>query len=283
MILITGAGGKTGRAVLAALRDRGVAVRCFVRRQEVGESLRALGASEITLGSMADDETLATALQGCSAVYHIAPNVDSGEETYAAVLLRQARAAGIQRLVYHSVLHPQIEAMPHHWAKMRVEEMILASGLPFTILRPTAYMQNILAAVPRARSEGCFVTPYPVTTRISLVDLQDVAEVAGKVLTEAGHDFAIYDLVGTPPIDQVDVAEVLSRVLARPVVAQEQAIADWDAQAAAAGVGEVARSLLRRMFIAYATQGLPGNSFVLQALLGRRPTSLEAMLRRSLP
>ncbi len=59
--------------------------------------------------------------------------------------LRRGRS-GVTRFVYHSVLHPQIEAMPHHWQKMRTEEMLFAAGFELTVLQPTAYMQNILGA-----------------------------------------------------------------------------------------------------------------------------------------
>ncbi len=73
----------------------------------------------------------------------------------------------MRRFVYHSVLHPQIEAMPHHWAKMRVEEMLFAAGFDLTILQPTAYMQNILGAWRGIVEDGVFRVPYPVETRLS--------------------------------------------------------------------------------------------------------------------
>lgn len=282
MILVTGASGKTGRAVITALVARGVAVRAFVRRTEAGAGLLTLGAREIALGSLDDESAVSRALQGCRAAYHIAPNVDAGEALYGSILLRAAARAGIEHVVYHSVLHPQIEAMPHHWAKMRVEEMIFASGLPFTILQPTAYMQNILGALPRIRSDGFHVTPYPVTTRINLVDLADVGEAAAIALTEPGHAGATYELVGTPALDQMDVAQALSRALGRRVVAQELSLDSWDSGARASGLPDHARETLAQMFRAYAQQGLVGNSNVLRWLLGRAPTSLEDMLARSL-
>ena len=241
MILVTGASGKTGRAVISALVARGAAVRAFVRRTEAGAELLALGASEIALGSLGDEDAVSLALQGCRAIYHIAPNVDAGEALYGSILLRVAARAGLQHFVYHSVLHPQIEAMPHHWAKMRVEEMIFASGLPFTILQPTAYMQNILGSLSRIRDDGFYVTPYPVTTRINLVDLADVGEAAALVLTEPGHAGATYELVGTPALDQVEVAQALSRVLGRLVVAQELGLWSWDSGARASGLPDHAR------------------------------------------
>ena len=93
----------------------------------------------------------------------------------------------MRRLVYHSVLHPQIEAMPHHWEKMRAEELLFAAGLDVTVLQPTAYMQNILAGWRDIVEAGIYRVPYPVESRISLVDLDDVAAAAALVLTQPGH------------------------------------------------------------------------------------------------
>ena len=74
---------------------------------------------------------------------------------HAFTLAEAARRAGIRHLVYHSVLHPQVEAMPHHWQKMRVEEQLFAAGLPYTILQPAAYMQNVLAHRVQERVRLC--------------------------------------------------------------------------------------------------------------------------------
>jgi uncharacterized protein YbjT (DUF2867 family) len=99
---------------------------------------------------------------------------------FARTVVAAALAKGVSRFVYHSVLHPQIEAMPHHRAKMRVEEMLFASGLELTILQPAAYMQNILGARRSVIHDGVFRVPYPVETRLSLVDLHDLADAAPR-------------------------------------------------------------------------------------------------------
>ena len=91
------------------------------------------------------------AAAGAQAIYHICPNVSRDEVAYARAVAAAARAHGVRRFVYHSVLHPQIEAMPHHWQKMRVEEMLFAAGFDLTVLQPAAYMQNILGVWRRHR------------------------------------------------------------------------------------------------------------------------------------
>ncbi len=185
MILITGAAGKTGKAVVKALAARGARVRALVRNPEHAGALMALGAAEVVLGSFTDDAALASAAAGVKAIYHICPNVSREEVAYARAVVAAAKAQGVRRLVYHSVLHPQIEAMPHHWAKMRTEEMLFASGFDLTVLSrpPTCKISSLRGAASSA--DGVFRVPYPVETRLSLVDLEDIAEAAALVLTQA--------------------------------------------------------------------------------------------------
>jgi uncharacterized protein YbjT (DUF2867 family) len=280
MILITGAGGKTGKAIIKALVARGAAVRAFVRSATHEATLKAMGARDVVIGEMNDPQALSQATRGAAAVYHICPNVSPHEIAFGKAMITAATRAGVPRFVYHSVLHPQIEAMPHHWSKMRVEEMLFSSGLDVTILQPTAYMQNSLAEWDRMAGVGLYRVPYPVDTKLSLVDLDDVAEAAALVLTGTGHAAATYELVGTVPLSQTEIAETFSRVLQKPIRAVAEPVAAWGDRARAAGMDQYQRETLTQMFEAYARDGLKGNPNVLGWLLGRPPTSLAAFAGR---
>jgi len=152
--------------------------------------------------------------------------------------------------------------------------MLLASGLDVTVLQPAAYIQNILAGWRSITEQGIYRVPYPVETRISLVDLRDVAAAAALVLTEPGHAGATYALVGTAPLTQVEVAGAVSAALGHPVRAVAEPVEAWDARARTAGMGNYQRETLAAMFRSYAASGLIGNANVLGWLLGRRPTTL---------
>ncbi len=280
MILITGAGGKTGKAIVMALAARRAPVRAFVRSPAQEPSLKALGARETVTGEMDDPLALARATRGAQAIYHICPNVSPHEVSFARALVDSAARSGVPRLVYHSVLHPQIEAMPHHWNKLRVEEMLLASPLDVTILQPTAYMQNCLAEWDRMVKDGIYRAPYPVDTRLSLVDLDDVADAAAIVLTDAGHSAATYELVGTPPLSQIEIAETFGNILRKRVRAEAESVESWDDRARSSGMDDLSRKTLKKMFRAYARDGLKGNGKVLGWLLGRSPTSLADFVAR---
>lgn len=279
MILVTGAGGKTGRAVIAALARAGAGTRALVRRPSQIDELLHLGASQALVGDLRDTADVRDATAGTRAIYHICPNVDPDEVAIGQSVIAAAQGAGVERFVFHSVLHPQTEAMPHHWRKARVEEAIFESGLGFTLLQPTTYMQNLLGGWDLVL-QGRLRNPYPVETRLGLVDLEDVAEAAAIVLLGDEHRGATYELVGTPPLTQIQIAETLSEALGRPVRAEAESREEWQARALEAGLSEHARTTLEAMFRYYERYGLVGNPNVLRWLLGREPTTLDAFAAR---
>jgi NAD(P)H dehydrogenase (quinone) len=280
MILVTGAAGKTGRAVIRALVAKGAAVRALVHRPDQVGAVEALGAREAVAGDMREGTTMHRAAQGTRAVYHICPNVSPDEVTMGRTAVKAARLAGVQHFVYHSVLHPQVEAMPHHWQKMRVEEQLFESGLRYTILQPAAYMQNVLAQWDQIIGQGIYPVPYAVETRLGLVDLEDVVEAAATILTELGHEGATYELAGTEALSQTEIAAILSQQLGRPVCAVQVPLEVWERQARAAGLAAHQIETLLKMFQYYDRYGFWGNPRVLSWLLGRPPTSLASFIQR---
>jgi uncharacterized protein YbjT (DUF2867 family) len=170
--------------------------------------------------------------------------------------------------------------MPHHWRKLKVEEYLIESGLPFTILQPCAYMQNITSSLPAILENGVYLIPYPVKTRLSLVDLQDVAEVATLVTGNPDHLGAVYELVGTEALSQGDIASDIGEVLGRPVQAQQVSVAYWEKQARGSGLDQDRIDALIKMFRHYERYGFHGNPGVLSWLLDREPTSLVTCLER---
>lgn len=280
MILVTGAAGKTGRTVISALAQRGEEVRAYVHRAVQVAAVQAAGAVEVVVGDLQDDATIKQAMQGVRALYHICPNMHPNEVAIGRQIIAAAQAADVEHFVYHSVLHPQTTTMPHHWHKLQVEELIFAAHLPFTLLQPTAYMQNILASWGQIRSQGIYAVPYPAETRLSLVDLEDVAATAATVLTQPGHIGATYELVGTPPLTQSDVAAILGIGLGQPVAVRVLTHTAWEDSARASGLNAYAVETLLNMFIYYERYGLVGNPNVLGWLLGRTPTSLATFVQR---
>jgi NAD(P)H dehydrogenase (quinone) len=280
MILITGAAGKTGRAIIQALAKSGETVRALVHRSDQVSSLKAFGVDESLVGDLLDQPDMERAVRGVRAIYHIAPNISPDELSIGKTIIAAAQSADVERFVFHSVLHPQIEVMPHHWQKMRVEELLFESGLPFTILQPTAYMQNVLASWNQIIENGRYSVPYATETRLSLVDLEDVAQAAAIVLTESGHIGATIELVGTAAMSQVEIARTLADQLGRPVEAEVIPLEEWERVARASSLGDYQVLTLMKMFCYYESYGFAGNPNALKCLLGRQPISFAEFVKR---
>jgi NAD(P)H dehydrogenase (quinone) len=278
MILITGAGGKTGRALIRALATN-ESVCALVHHEGQVNRVEALGAERVVVGDLRDEAVVQSALRGIRALYHICPNMSPDEDEIGNLLIHAARENHIEHFVYHSVLHPQAEKMNHHWQKLRVEEALFESGLAFTILQPAPYMQNLLAGWNTIVEDHVIRVPYSVNSKFSFVDLHNVADAARIVLTEPGHTDAIYELAGTNPMSHVDVAEVFSRVLNEDVRAKREEIRDWRLRTV--GLSAYADDNLIRMFEYYDQWGLVGNPNVLRWVLKREPTSFESFIQRS--
>ena len=279
MILLTGAAGKTGKAILNTILPHGVSVRSLVRSSTQAEEIRSIGGKHIALGDLRDNESLAEAMKGITSIYYICPNMAPDELEIGKNLVRLAKQNGVTRIIYHSVFHPQVENMPHHWQKMRMEEHLFESGLEFTILQPCAYMQNILSSWQSIVENGIYAVPYATSSRISIVDLQDVAAVAETVLTQRDHKNSIYELAGPEPLSQNELAEILSGELKRPVEASALDRTAWAENARNSGLDERSITTLIKMFEYYEQNGLVGNSNVLSYLLKRPATRFAEFIQ----
>lgn len=281
MILVTGAAGKTGRAVVRALVSGGHSVRALVFREEQVEPLTHLGAADITVGDMCDPSAVSAAMRGTDAVYFICPNMHPDEHAIGLAAIDAASHTGVGRFVYHSVLLPAVEEMPHHWQKHLVEMELVASGLEHVILRPCAYMQNVLPRWSEIVDRGEYAVPYSVETRLSIVDLRDVAEAAAGALSAPGLEGDAYDLCGPEALSQEDVASILTDALRTPVRASVVASDEWELGARTAGLSDYAIESLLMMFDYYQRNDFCGSSTRLEELLGRPATTFMGFVRRS--
>ena len=177
MIVVTAAGGRTGTAVVRALRAQGRPVRAVVASARARPELDDAGA-EVVVADLADPTTVAPLLSDADALYLMWPNFDPRETAGATALLDAARAAGVGRVVYHSVLRPQARSMPHHAAKDRVEEHLDRSGLAWRVLQPCAYADNLDGVLAGVAATGRFPSAWGLDHGQSLVDVRDVADAA---------------------------------------------------------------------------------------------------------
>ena len=277
MILVTGATGPTGRGIIPALVAQGLPVRALAHSAARGAELEALGVAEVAVGDLLDAAAMARALEGCAAVYHIPPSVNSREPEMDALVLAAAQAAGVGHFVFHSLLHPLLTAIPHHLMHLKMEERLIDSGLPFTILQPTSYMQNWSA---RVHDDTLFV-PWGPDAPLAQVDLADVGAVAARVLSEGGHLGATYELCGSD-LSFTQMAAIMSEATGREVKVQRIPVAAWQEMLKKFGRTDEEVALLGKMAEHYDTGTFRGNPRVLTWLLGREPRTFAEVVRREL-
>lgn len=280
MILVTGAGGQAGTAVLHALAARGQPVRALVRSPRAAERARTAGASEIVIGDMTRADAVEAAARGVRAICHITPSQSGDEARMADGVIAAAQANGVERLVYFGSINLRVETDQHR-DKLRTETAIVESRLPYTFLHPSKFMQGILPLWHDITERGVFRVPYSVTSPLARVDTADLGEAAATVLIEPGHLGATYELVGQPPISEAEVCELLAARLSRPVCAETIPTEEWARAATARGVGaeQIRRSL--QMFDFFTRLGSPHEStHTLRWLNGRPPTDFRTFIER---
>lgn len=282
MILVTAAGGNQGRLLVPKLVRAGERVRANVESEVSAERLRSLGVDDVIVGDLADPAVQRSCVRDVDKIYHVGATLSPGERSMGLGLVDAARAEGVQHFVFSSVLHSIVTDLVQHTIKRDIEEHLLASDLEFTILQPSNYMLPLKLRPAFARN--VFELSWSLTRRQSLVDLDDVTDVAVMTLTDsARHAAATYELVAAGRYTAYELGEIVSRVMDQPVDVHE-----IDAETyARAWLGDRDQaeathelSVLRSISTRYSAHDFVGNANVLSWLLGRQPTSFEEFVRR---
>jgi uncharacterized protein YbjT (DUF2867 family) len=213
-ILVTGATGNTGRAVVDALIERGAPVRAMARTEADRGKLPA--GVEVVIADFNNTAAVAAALDGAERAYLVTPSSEQAEEQQKQFADLAAKA-GTRHLVVLSQLgseeHSPVRFLRYHAA---VEQHVRDLGIGYTFLRPNLYFQGLLTFAGPISASGKFFAPIG-DARVSAVDVRDIAAVAAVALTEEGHEGATYTLTGPEAITHSQMAGALTAALARAV------------------------------------------------------------------
>jgi uncharacterized protein YbjT (DUF2867 family) len=217
-ILVTGATGNVGRQVVQQLINRGADVRALVRNPETANLPASV---QIVQGDLLDVDSLRGALKDVSTLF-LLNAVVADEFTQALVALNLAREAGIERIVYLSVIHSDLYAnVPHFAGKYGVERMIEQMGLNATILRPAYFMDNEVTIKDVVVGYGVY--PMPIGSKgLAMIDARDIGEIAAIELLRRERaaeplPLQTINLVGPDTLTGADTAGIWSDVLGRPI------------------------------------------------------------------
>lgn len=281
MIVIIGASGAVGVPTIRHLARRGVEMRALTSNEGSAERLRSLGVGETVVGDFRVDHDVGRAVAGADKVFLVTPRFTEDEAEIGMRVVAAARAAGVAHFVFSSAFHPQMRTMNHHWTKLLIEEAVIESGLAFTILQPSMFMQNVRVEWTSVTNDGIYPRPYSATRKMSLVDTEDLGEAAAIVLTEDGYAGATFELCGPDSLSHAEMASVISGVLGRNVRAVERSLDEWQVWARGRGWTEWSIETYVKMCGHYGAHGYPGgNPLVLRTILGREPTGYRSFAER---
>ncbi|MXZ27155.1 NAD(P)H-binding protein [Candidatus Poribacteria bacterium] len=279
-ILLTAANGRTGRAVLKALANRGADVKAFLRDEAQWPALSGLGATSFAVGDMEDASTIDAAMASVDTIIHIGPPMHPNEVEITTRFIDAALSHGVSRFVYYSVMHPLRRAVRHHRLKLDAEETLIESGLPYTIVQPMRYMQHLGLIWNKVLETGVHNMPFNIDVKFNVADLRDLAEATAIVATERGHLYITYELAGPEALSQRDMAAVISRVLGREIRAEALSLEQMEKNARAAGASDDRITQMLTMNRHYDQFGFRGNPNVLRWILGRDPNTFENYVKR---
>jgi len=277
MILITGASGNAGGAVLREVLKTGSDVRAMVRSKE--DTAKVPQGADAVVADFADKPSLRRALESVDTVYLVCSPVRELVELESN-MIDACREAGVKHIVLNSAVGAGDYSKSFPSWHRKVEDKLKGSGLAHTILRPNGFMQNSIAYFAASiRAQGAF---YQSTgdAKISHLDLRDIAAVAASVLRSPSlHTGKIYELNGPEALSYKEVAEKISKATGRkvqyvdiPPDAQRKALSDM-------GMPDFMVTALLELQEYYVSGKASRVDGTLESLINRAPTKMDDFLK----
>jgi len=277
MILITSAPGNNANAVIRELTTAGVRVRALLRNpNSAGEIKGPL--VEVAVGDFLNPASLDAALRGVEKAFLIPP-MDPRSVEMQVNFIRAAKRAGTRHVVKLSVNGADVNS-PVRVARWHAEgeKELEASGIPFTHLRPNAFMQNLLGLAPTIVSQGEFYQPA-ADGKVSHIDVRDIAAVAAKALTGNGHQGKTYVITGPEALSYDEVAAKLSAAIGRPVKYVNVTPEDFKKSLLGWGIPEYMADGLNEFFAAIRAGYCAVVTNTVEEVAQRKPISFDNFVR----
>ncbi|MBD2005077.1 MULTISPECIES: SDR family oxidoreductase [Cyanophyceae] len=289
MFLVTGATGGLGRRIVRSLRERQMPVRAFVRLTSRHSELEHRGA-EIFIGDLQQDKDIEKACRGVQYII----SAHGGEGNAQALgyranieLIDRAKEAGVQHFVFISVLGVDrgYEDAPSFKAKREVEKYLIASGLNYTILRPSGFASNLLPLAEQFRETGIYLLIGDRQSRTSIVSTDDLAQIAVGSVSVEGARNQILPVGGPDVLQRQDIPRIFGRIFNTEPIIINPPLFVLDGFRSALGLVNpkaskalgTFRTLLDNEFFC-----TPQEVENLETIFGMKMESLESFLRRYL-
>jgi NAD(P)H dehydrogenase (quinone) len=279
-LAVTGATGQLGQLVVAQLKDRVPAssivalVRNPAKAASLGVAARAFDYNR--------PEALAPALAGVETLLLISSNELGRRAPQHRAVIEAAKQAGVQWIVYTSLLHADTSAITSLASEhLDTEAALRASGLPYTLLRNGWYTENYTASVPGAVAGGAFLGSAG-EAKISSAARADFAEAAALILTTEGHRGKVYELAGDRSYTLADLAAEISRQTGKTIPYKNLPEADYATALAGFGLPAPMAQAIASFDTGAAQGALFDESGLLSKLIGHPTASLSLSVAAAL-
>lgn len=278
MILITGASGNLGSAVLREVLDRKLPVKAMYRSQQ--EAARAPAGVETAIADFANAASMRAALKDIEKVYLVCAAIPQLVDLERNAT-EACREAGIQHVVLQSALGVGVIHTSFPSWHERAENALKESGIKYTMLRPNSFMQNIAAYnAPTIRQQAAFYGTYG-DGRISHIDVRDIAAVAATVLASDPHVGKTYELNGPDALSSDELARRISRVVGSEVHYVDLPSAEMKRALASAGMPEWLVNALVELQEYYRNGNGGQTDTTVRDLIGREPRTVDQYLNEN--
>ncbi|WP_257657044.1 SDR family oxidoreductase [Parapedobacter lycopersici] len=276
---ITGATGQLGRLVVEKLKQR-VNSETLVALVRSPDKAADLGI-EAKAFDYTKPETLAAALRGIDYLLLISGSEVGQRKEQHQNVINAAREADIKWIVYTSLLHADTSSLSLAAEHVATEELLKASGIPYTLLRNGWYTENYTASIPGALGAGAFVGSAG-DGKISSATREDYAEAAAVVLTTEGHAGNVYELAGDVAYTLNDLAAEVSSQTGKDIPYNNLSEAEYAGVLRSLGLPEGLAQAIAGWDIGASKDDLLDDTRVLSKLIGRPTTRLADTVKNAL-
>ncbi|MDR1319706.1 MAG: NmrA family NAD(P)-binding protein [Treponema sp.] len=282
MVLVTSAYGNAGKGIIEVLLKNGFEVRATDTHPKT-EDLKSLGVKEVLVGDINKLSFMYRCVKGIDSILFIPPLFTAGGYYVGKYIIDEAIKNGVKQFILHSVNHSGADTLSQHAARKKIEEHIthnnLSDKLCFTLIQPMHYMYNFY--VNQVRETGKYSIFYDLDSKLSFVDLGDVAEVVIKVIKNPEkHNGKTYELGGSDFLSPNDMIKLFNKKTHSRAQCERIDVKTYLGMIHTEDVYAI--ETLKSLSHIYSEYGVRGNSNVLENLLGRKPTTFTQYLEKSL-